>query len=124
MLSKKVKVGQVNCEKYRKVCERAAVRGYPTVRFYRGGQGQQQYSSQDIQERSPSNIINLVQSLLREDSEQHQPLQDDLDLDLKKVPLGENISEDNGDTESYDEEQDSDFIYFYEDDNTFTHDEL
>jgi len=125
MLRSRLKVGKVNCEKYRKVCEKAVVRGYPTVRYYRGGEGQQQYTSQDIKERSPANIVNQVEALLREDTQQQpQPLEDH--FDLKKIPLGEDISEDDGVTDFEDEDQNDDFIYFYEDDSAFTfnHDEL
>ena len=113
---------KINCEKYRKVCEKAAVRSYPTVRYYRGGRGQQQYTSQDIPERNPNNIINQLDILLRkEDEPQPQPVNDD--LNMREIPLGENISEER---EEYVDEivQDGDFVYFYEDDKEFHHDEL
>ena len=122
MLRSRLKVGKINCEKYRKVCEKAAVRGYPTVRYYRGAEGEQQYTSRDITERSPNNIVNQLDTLLREGEEpQPQPVNED--LDMKDIPLEENTAEER--EEDFDEEdQNGDFVYFYDDDNEFHHDEL
>ena len=122
MLRSRLKVGKINCEKYRKVCEKAAVRGYPTVRYYRGGEGEQQYTSRDITERSPNNIVIQLDTLLREGEEpQPQPVNED--LDMKDIPLEENTAEER--EEDFDEEdQNGDFVYFYDDDNEFHHDEL
>ena len=127
MMRSRLKVGKVNCEKYRKVCERAAVRSYPTVRFYRGGRGQQQYSSRDITERTPANIIQHLERILREDAhsapqQEEQPVNQD--QDMKTVPLGEEKTEDEREADYEDEELNSDFTYFYEDDNFNYHDEL
>ena len=116
-LRSRLGVGKVNCEKYRQVCERAAVTGYPTVRLYR-----QHHTSHDIEERSPATIIHQLELLLREDTEpQPQPVTED--LDMREVPLGDN-TEDGEDRELVDDERNSDFIYFYDDDNEFPHDEL
>ena len=94
-----------------------AVTGYPTVRLYR-----QHHTSHDIEERSPATIIHQLELLLREDTEpQPQPVTED--LDMREVPLGDN-TEDGEDRELVDEERNSDFIYFYDDDNEFPHDEL
>ena len=127
MMRSRLKAGKINCEKYRKVCERAAVSSYPTVRFYRGGRGQQQYSSQDITERSPANIIQHLQRILWEDNDtdpqsEEQPLNQD--QDMKEVPLGTEAPEDERLADYEEAELNSDFTYFYEDDNFNYHDEL
>ena len=36
ILRGEVSVGKINCEKYSKMCNKASVRGYPTLRYYRG----------------------------------------------------------------------------------------
>ena len=125
MMRSRLRVGKVNCEKYRKVCERAAVSGYPTVRFYRGGRGQQQYSSRDITERSPANIIQHLDRIIREDTaeqSEEQPLSQD--QDMRTVPLGDEKPEDERLADEEEEELNSDFTYFYEDDILNYHDEL
>ena len=92
------------------------------MRYYRGGEGEQQYTSRDITERSPNNIVNQLDTLLREGEEpQPQPVNED--LDMKDIPLEENTAEER--EEDFDEEdQNGDFVYFYDDDNEFHHDEL
>ena len=128
MMRSRLRAGKVNCEKYRRVCERAAVTGFPTVRFYRGGRGQQQYSSQDITERSPANIVQHLQRILREDTDtapqsEEKPLSQD--QDMKKIPLGgSEAQEDDTDTDYEEAEMNNDFTYFYEDDILSYHDEL
>jgi len=66
-LKGKVQVGKVNCEKYAKVCDKASVTGYPTVRFYRGQEkGElEDYFSENIREREQEKILLVVEQLLK-----------------------------------------------------------
>ena len=66
-LKGKVKVGNVNCDKYSGMCTRAAITGYPTVRFYRGQDkgDMQDYFSEDIKDREQDKIVRVVELLVQ-----------------------------------------------------------
>merc|ERR1711915_1052992 len=66
-LKGKVQVGKVNCEKYAKVCDKASVTGYPTLRFYRGqDKGElEDYFSENIREREQEKILLVVEQLIK-----------------------------------------------------------
>lgn len=66
-LKGKVKVGKVNCERYGGMCNKAAITGYPTLRFYRGQEngGMQDYYSQNIGDREQAKIVMEVEQLIK-----------------------------------------------------------
>lgn len=103
-LKGKVKVGKVNCEKYSGMCNRAAITGYPTVRFYRGQEkgDMQDYFSEDIKDREQEKIVRVVEHLLRRS-------QGDQDTHNDKEDQESN---------EYDEHGDNDYEHheYYEDD--------
>ncbi len=35
-LDGKVNLGKVNCDNHRQICERASIRAYPTIKYYKG----------------------------------------------------------------------------------------
>ena len=125
MVRDEVKVGKVNCEKFGKMCDKASVRAYPTLRYIRGRNGQERYVSQDIHERDGDKIVEVVRNLIREEKsrtteklaeeveplldENKQPEQDGED----ELPLGQGEDHDEGD----------EFVY-YDDEEEMLHDEL
>ena len=36
MLDGKVNLGKVNCDNHQQICQRASIRAYPTVKYYKG----------------------------------------------------------------------------------------
>lgn len=120
-----VRVGKVNCEKFGKMCDKASVRAYPTLRYVRGRNGQERYVSQDIQERDGDKIVEIVRSLVREEkvrtSEKPEPAEEvEPLLDENNQP-----EQDREDVPHADqEEEDTDEFVYYEDDELFHHDEL
>ena len=125
-----VRVGKVNCEKFGKMCDKASVRAYPTLRYVRGRNGQERYVSQDIQERDGDKIVEIVRILVREENartnykpespEEVEPIIDENkqpENDREDVPPPDHEAD--GDTEDQDE-----FVYYDDDDELFHHDEL
>ena len=129
-----VRVGKVNCEKFGKMCDKASVRAYPTLRYVRGRNGQERYVSQDIQERDGDKIVEIVRSLVREENaranekpespEEVEPLIDENqrpEQDREDVPPPD--QEADGDTDGDTRDKDE-FVYYDDDDELFHHDEL
>ena len=54
---------KVDCERFGNLCAHARVRAYPTVRFY-AGDGSGDHAGEDISNRSPDNIIRVVEERL------------------------------------------------------------
>ena len=103
-LKGKIKMGNVNCDKYSGMCTRAAITGYPTVRFYRGQDkgDMQDYFSEDIKDREQDKIVRVVELLV-------QRSQGDQDKKNEK---------EDQDSNEYDEHGDNDYEHheYYEDD--------
>ena len=124
MLRGKVRVGKVNCEKYVKMCNKAAVRAYPTVRYYRGhGGGGEQYTSKDIKERDADTIVMIVKQMMRESSDDIKPV-----IDESKRPETEGSAEqvEIPNDDNYEDEDESNFVYYddIEEEALNMHDEL
>merc|ERR1719147_430998 len=110
MLRGQVSVGKVNCEKYGGMCNRAAVRGYPTLRYYRGRSGAgddvQLYTSHDIKERE----------------EKIKPV---VDENKRPTEEGDDHANENSDDDSDPVFDDDGFENFYDDEEVLNyHDEL
>jgi len=102
-LKGKVKVGKVNCERYRQLCSQAEISGYPVLRFYAGSKNNepQEIVSDNIQTQVPDKILRLVEAKLNVSVKNEQS--EDIARD-----------EDNGnESEEYDDE--------YEEDDGFSH---
>ena len=125
VLKGRVKVGKVNCDKYSGMCNRAAITGYPTVRFYRGQDkgDMQDYFSEDVRDREQDKIVRVVEHLLKTS-------EGDLDTNSHKKEEDEGIDQDidNGDDDEHGRDEAvnyemDDLEYFEEDEQNF-HDEL
>ena len=109
MLRGKVKVGKVNCEKYVKMCNKAAVRAYPTLRYYRGHGGEgEQYTSKDIKERNADTIVMIVKQMQTEAIDDIKPV-----IDESKRPETEGSSEqvEIPNDDNY-EDDETNFVYY------------
>ena len=130
MVRGQVRVGKVNCEKFGKMCDKASVRAYPTLRYIRGRNGQERYVSQDIQERVGDKIVEIVRSLVREEkswtpekpesAEEVEPL-----LDEHRQPEQDHEDESSPNQEAGGDTEDADeFVYYDDHDELYHHDEL
>ncbi|XP_071441753.1 dnaJ homolog subfamily C member 10-like [Hetaerina americana] len=68
-LAGRVKAGKVDCEAYRQLCQRVGIRGYPTLRLYRGSLGHEgahkgSYYGEDVGSQSSSQILSHVERVL------------------------------------------------------------
>merc|ERR1719483_1835285 len=64
-LGDEVKLGKVDCERYQQLCSTAGVKGYPTIRFYRGSdKGEDDYFVEDIDSQDPEVIKEKVEMKL------------------------------------------------------------
>ena len=118
MLRGEVSVGKVNCEKYGGMCNKAAVRGYPTLRYYKGtaragDNDVEAYTSKDISERDADKLHTIVKQLVR-DSDDIKPV-----YDKTKIPPNEDVIEETTDYEEFDE-----FQQYYDEESFSYHDEL
>ncbi|CAF0832321.1 unnamed protein product [Didymodactylos carnosus] len=61
-LEGKVNVGKVNCDIQRDICERAAIRAYPTIKFYKGAinSKRQEFIGEDINQLDGDFILHYV----------------------------------------------------------------
>merc|ERR1712029_1277337 len=100
--------------KYGGMCNRAAVRGYPTLRYYRGRSGAgddvQLYTSHDIKERDADKIVLIVKNFMKEREEKIKPV-----VDENKRPADEYDGNADEKSEDDDFEDDDGFENFYDD---------
>ena len=104
------------------MCNKASIRAYPTLRYYKGRaeQGAELYTSKDIKEREADRIVMIVKQLMKQNEEEIKPVVNDINRPTEES--GEDIVNDDYEHE----EEDENFVYFYEDDEEGTtfHDEL
>ena len=104
------------------MCNKASIRAYPTLRYYKGRaeQGAELYTSKDIKEREADRIVMIVKQLMKQNEEEIKPVVNDIN------PPTEESGEDIVNDDYEHEEEDENFVYFYEDDKEGTtfHDEL
>merc|ERR1712123_236325 len=97
------------------MCNRAAITGYPTIRFYRGQEkgDMQDYFSEDIRDREQEKIVSVVQQLVKRsegdlDGKSFKKDQEINDID-EDDEYADHENKDEHENEEYDEE-------YYEDD--------
>jgi len=55
-------LGKVNCDNHRQICERASIRAYPTVKYYKGSSDskRQEFLGDEIGNLDADFIVNYV----------------------------------------------------------------
>ncbi|CAF0811895.1 unnamed protein product [Rotaria sp. Silwood1] len=67
-LDEKVNLGKINCDNHRQVCERASIRAYPTVKYYKGSSDskRQDFLGDEIGNLDADFIVNYITNQLKE----------------------------------------------------------
>ncbi|KAG8229702.1 hypothetical protein J437_LFUL009827 [Ladona fulva] len=77
-LAGRVKAGKVDCEAYKQLCQRAGIRGYPTLRLYRGSiDDGRSYYGEEIDSQSGMQILSYVEKVLWGTRDHHLHLHDE-----------------------------------------------
>jgi len=121
----KVKVGKVNCDKYKGMCNKAAITGYPTIRFYRGQEkgGMQDYYSQDIKEREMDKIARVVEQLIKKSQDMEDQHNSNIIVEQKQEVVDENEEYMYDESDENTDNQDDEFDEFDEFDEDNDHEE-
>jgi protein disulfide-isomerase-like protein len=116
-LKGKVKVGKVNCDKYGGMCNRAAITGYPTVRFYRGQDkgDMQDYFSQDIKDREQDKIVMVVEQLVKRSQGMDDKDKQDGNGEQEEVHQNEHEHDEHGNDVKYEMNGENDEYQNYQD---------
>jgi len=118
-LKGKVKVGKVNCDKYSGMCNRAAITGYPTIRFYRGQEkgDMQDYFSEDIRDREQEKIVSVVQQLVKRSEGDLDGKSFKKDQEINDIHEDDEYADHENKDEHENEEYDDDEEYYEDDSN-------
>ncbi|CAF2748597.1 unnamed protein product [Rotaria sp. Silwood2] len=67
-LDGKANLGKINCDNHRQICERASIRAYPTVKYYKGSNDskRQDFLGDEIGNLDADFIVNYINNQQKE----------------------------------------------------------